>query len=82
MGKFEKLKNKISENQSNVKWDDLEYLILRSGFKIINKKGSARTYSDGIKLLTLHEPHPQNIVHPKAVKKVLRILFSEEQNDL
>jgi len=64
MGKKEKILKKIMENpeRSDIKYIEVENLLLSIGFKKLEGKGSRVKFFDAENdnLISLHKPHPGN----------------------
>jgi phospholipid N-methyltransferase len=55
----------------NIAWDDAEKLMDALGAKIVNKGGSAVTFSFGEgKTITFHRPHPQKEAKVYNIKRL------------
>ncbi len=66
---------KIKQNPRAVRFKDLEGVILRSGFKRVNIRGSHYVYKKGNKILTVVRPHGgHKHCHWLDVKDVIRVL--------
>jgi predicted RNA binding protein YcfA (HicA-like mRNA interferase family) len=76
MTRREKLLGQIRNNPKQVRFQDLEKIILGRGFVIFNKRGSHITYHHRKgHLLTVVKPHGgRTHCHPEDVKKVLKVL--------
>ncbi len=65
MGKFEKIIEKLLDHNSVMKFQDLEYFLLRSGYveKQTGKTSGSRKAYINLKtkhIIRLHKPHPGN----------------------
>jgi predicted RNA binding protein YcfA (HicA-like mRNA interferase family) len=73
--RIEKDLAKIKQNPKGVRFKELERVILRSGFKRLNIRGSHHVYKMGNKFLTVVKPHgSQKHCHWLDVKDVIRML--------
>lgn len=79
MTKKEKLLARIINNQKNVRFEELEGLILNHGFeKVRSKGGSHNAYIKNDKILTVVRPHGgKKFCHPLDVQGVLEVLEEE-----
>ena len=60
--------------QSDIKWDDIEAMLLACGAKISEGSGSRiRVELNGVRAV-FHRPHPQNTTDKGAVKSVRKLL--------
>jgi len=82
MSKKEKLILKFQQRPKNFTWDELVSLLKYLGYREIKtgKTGGSRRrfIHDSAATITLHKPHPQNILKRYAVDQVLDILKQEE----
>lgn len=80
MSKQEKLLERLLKQPKDFTWDELETLMAGYNYKI-NKKGktsgSRRRFQneDSEQALTLHKPHPRNVLKPYQVKEVIDFLI-------
>lgn len=66
---------RIKQNPKGVRFDQLEKIILRKGFKRVNISGSHYVYKKGSKILTVVKPHGgHKHCHWLDVKGVIKIL--------
>jgi len=66
---------RMKRHPEGVRFEELERIVLRSGFKRVNIKGSRRVYMKGNKVLTVVRPHGrQKHCHWLDVKDVIRSL--------
>jgi len=66
---------RIKQNPKGVRFQELEKVILGSGFKRVNIKGSHYVYKKGNKILTVVKPHAgHKHCHWLDVKDVLKVL--------
>lgn len=74
----EKNLSRIKQNPKGVRFNQLERIILREGFKRVNISGSHHIYKKGSKILTVVKPHGRHKhCHWLDVKDVIRILEEE-----
>ena len=82
MSRKEKLILKFQQRPKNFTWDELVSLLKYLGYREIKtgKTGGSRRrfIHDFAATITLHKPHPQNIMKRYAVDQVLDILKQEE----
>jgi predicted RNA binding protein YcfA (HicA-like mRNA interferase family) len=82
MSRKEKLISKFQQRPKNFTWDELTSLLKYMGYREIKagKTGGSRRrfVHDSAATITLHKPHPQNILKRYAVDQVLDILTQEE----
>jgi len=75
MTKKEKLLAKIRNNPKEVRFEDLEGLIINHGFEKAGGKGSHNVYVKENTVITVVRPHGRNkFCHPLDVKGVLDVL--------
>ena len=77
-----KLLAKLKSAPANFTWDEVVKLMGACGFKLLNRAGSARMFvhTNGTKV-RLHEPHPQNTLHPYMVGYLLEGLKAAGELD-
>jgi len=82
MSRKEKLILKFQQRPKNFTWDELASLLKYLGYREIKtgKTGGSRRrfIHDSAVTITLHKPHPQNVLKRYAVDQVLDILKQEE----
>ncbi len=82
MSRKEKLILKFQQRPKNFTWDELASLLKYLGYREIKtgKTGGSRRLfiHDSAVTITLHKPHPQNVLKRYAVDQVLDILKQEE----
>ena len=82
MGRKEKLILKLQQRPKNFTWDELTSLLKYMGYREIKtgKTGGSRRrfVHDSAATMTLHKPHPQNVLKRYTVDQVLDILKQEE----
>lgn len=78
MSKKDKLLQRLLASPKDFTWDELITLLLYLGFEELKKGktgGSRRKFVDGEKnVISLHKPHPGNIVKEYAIKQVIEYL--------
>ena len=75
MTKREKLLARIRNNPKNVRFDELEGLIVSHGFEKAGSRGSHNVYVRDTIVITLVRPHgSKKFCHPLDVKDVLEAL--------
>ncbi len=66
---------KIKESPKGVRFSELQKVVLKAGFRLVNIKGSHHVYKKGKKILTIVKPHAgHKHCHWLDVKDVVRIL--------
>jgi len=82
MSRKEKLILKFQQRPKNFTWDELVSLLKYLGYREVTtgKSGGSRRrfVHDSAATITLHKPHPHNILKRYAVDQVLDILKQEE----
>ena len=72
---IEKDLSKIKQNPKSVRFKELERVILGSGFKCVNIRGSHYVYKKADKILTVVKPHRgHKHCHWLDVKDVVKVL--------
>ena len=72
---LEKNLSKIKQNPRGVRFKELEEIILGSGFKCVNIRGSHYVYRKGGRILTVVKPHGgHKHCHWLDVKDVIKVL--------
>jgi len=75
MSKFEKLLERLLSVPSDFTWEELVKVLAQFGYEELKKGktgGSRRRLADEKKnVITLHKPHPGNIVKTYALKQVI-----------
>jgi predicted RNA binding protein YcfA (HicA-like mRNA interferase family) len=75
MSEKDKDLSRIKENLRGVRSKELEKVILRAGFRLVNIRGSHHVYKKGNRILTLVRPHGRHKhCHWLDVKDVIKIL--------
>ena len=82
MSRKEKLISRFQQRPKNFTWDELTSLLKYMEYREVKtgKSGGSRRrfVHDSAATITLHKPHPQNILKRYAVDQVLDILKQEE----
>lgn len=76
MSKIEKLINRLLSNPKDFSWDELIKILAHYGYYEIQKKGktggSRRKFvNDEQRIISLHKPHPGNIVKTYVLKQII-----------
>lgn len=75
MSKIEKLIAKLLSRPSDFTWEELIKVLAHFGYEELKKGktgGSRRRFADESKnIITLHKPHPKNILKPYIVKDIV-----------
>lgn len=75
MSKSKKLKERLDSLPKDFTWDELVTLMGHYGFKLFSNSGSRRKFvNDDKRIVSLHCPHPGNIVKQYALKDAKAIL--------
>ncbi|EMI5489658.1 type II toxin-antitoxin system HicA family toxin [Providencia stuartii] len=76
MGKKDKLKARLDSLPKDFTWDELVRILGMYGFSVINGNGSRRKFYNASldRVVSFHEPHPQNIVKGYVVKQVKSLI--------
>ena len=82
MSRKEKLINRLKQRPKDFTWDELSNLLQSLGYKE-NKKaktgGSRRRFvHESAPTITLHKPHPQNILKHYTIAQILEVLKKED----
>jgi hypothetical protein len=82
MTRREKLIKRFLSIPKDFTWEELVTLLSGFGFEEVNtgKTGGSRRrfLNDGGVIITLHEPHPQNILKRYQIEQIIKILQGEE----
>ena len=78
MGRREKLIARFLDQRKDFTWDELVRLLRGAGFEEAKASGSRRRFShpEG-SVISLHRPHPDNIVKSYVLNEVRRCLTEE-----
>lgn len=75
MAKIEKLIEKLLSKPTDFTWEELIKILAHFGYRELRKGktgGSRRRFADDENnIITLHKPHPRNILKPYTVKDVV-----------
>jgi hypothetical protein len=76
MSKKEKLIQRFVQQPSDFEWFELQALLKGFGYNEAKNNGSRRKfYNETLKsIITLHEPHPRNVLKAYAMKEVYQKL--------
>lgn len=81
MSKIEKLIEKLLSNPRDLSWDELVKILSYYGYtekKTGKTGGSRRKFADaGLNIISLHKPHPANIVKSYAVNDIVAHLIEK-----
>lgn len=75
MSKHYKLLERLRAKPKDFTWDELSSLLQRLDFNIIQGSGSRVKFAHNTgQIISLHKPHPGNIIKPYIIKNVLQVL--------
>jgi len=78
MTKKDKLVKRVLNKPKDLTWDELVIFLAIYGYKEENigkTSGSARRFiNESSDMISLHKPHPENIVLPYVINKILNKL--------
>lgn len=76
MSRHEKLLARLLSKPKDFTWDELKSLLTRYGYEMSNGNGSRRKFfhSETKTVISLHEPHPQNIIKAYVIIDVINKL--------
>lgn len=76
MSRQEKLLQRLLSKPKNFTWDELKKLLGLYNYQLINGSGSRRKFihKDSKQVISLHEPHPQNIIKSYVIDDVINKL--------
>ena len=81
MGKKEKLIARLQQRPKDFTWDELASLLKSFGYREVRTGrtgGSRRRFiNPSAATITLHKPHPQNILKRYAIDQILNTLKQE-----
>jgi hypothetical protein len=80
MSKIDKALERLRNNPKSVRFDDLDTLLLRLGFRK-RQKGSHAFYTRGGLRIGVPHPHNQPYVLPVYVKQVIALLDELDEDD-
>ena len=82
MSRKEKLISRLQQRPKDFTWDELTSLLKHLGYREVKKGktgGSRRRFvHSSAAIITLHKPHPQNVLKRYAIDQVLNILSQED----
>jgi HicA toxin of bacterial toxin-antitoxin, len=81
MSQLEKLKERLKRKPKDFTWDELKKLLHAFGYELLTqgKTGGSRrrfVHSSG-SVISLHKPHPENILKRYLIEQLLEILAEE-----
>ncbi len=73
MSRHEKLLNRLLSKSKDFTWDELKKLLGSFDYELFNGKGSRRKFihRETKQVISLHEPHPQNIIKTYVIEAVI-----------
>lgn len=76
MSRQEKLLQRLLSKPKNFTWDELKKLLGLYNYQLLNGSGSRRKFihQDSKQVISLHEPHPQNIIKSYVIDDVINKL--------
>ncbi|VGO20942.1 type II toxin-antitoxin system HicA family toxin [Pontiella sulfatireligans] len=76
MGRHEKLVARFEKIPAAFTWDELCQLLSGCGFDVLSGAGSRFkfTHAERKRVISLHRPHPVNIVNKYALRQVYEVL--------
>ncbi|WLE98628.1 MAG: type II toxin-antitoxin system HicA family toxin [Candidatus Electrothrix communis] len=81
MSRKEKLAAKLLDRNRDITWDELTVLLQYLGYRETKKGktgGSRRRFvHESGSVITLHKPHPRNVIKKYAADQVIEILHKE-----
>lgn len=83
MTRREKLIKRFLSIPKDFTWEELVTLLSGFGFEEVSTTGKTggsrrRFLNDGGVIITLHKPHPQNILKRYQIEQIIKILQGEE----
>ncbi len=82
MSRKEKLISRFLQRPKDFTWDELTSLLKHIGYRevVLGKTGGSRRrfVHPSAATITLHKPHPQNILKQYAIDQVLDVLKQED----
>jgi hypothetical protein len=81
MSKLDKLLARLAAMPKDFTWDELKTILDSLGYTMKKGNGSRRKFihNETLDIINLHEPHPQKVLKPYALKQVVEKL---KANDL
>lgn len=79
MSKHEKLLNRLQTKPTDFGWNELERLLSSLGYEQEKGDGSRRKFihSESKVVISLHQPHPSNVLKQYQVKEILAHMKEE-----
>ncbi|WP_293649705.1 type II toxin-antitoxin system HicA family toxin [Thiolapillus sp.] len=76
MSKLSKAKERLRQQPKGYTWDEACSLVRTLGFKKVEGSGSRVKFfnPESGDLISLHKPHPRNVMKPYAIKDLYRFL--------
>ncbi|WP_434340202.1 type II toxin-antitoxin system HicA family toxin [Motilimonas cestriensis] len=75
MSKHDKLLERLQTKPKDFTWDELSSLLPRLEFTVLQGSGSRVKFVHKTgQIISLHKPHPGNIIKPYIIKNVLQVL--------
>ena len=73
MSKKEKLLARLKRKDKSFTWPELVTLLSGYGYVVLSGSGSRRKFvnHEKMRIISLHEPHPQKTLKPYMMKEVL-----------
>jgi len=83
MPRKDKLLARLQSRPKDFSWDDAVTLLAQCGFRCLKKPGSRRRFINEEKdlVLSMHEPHPQRVLKPYLVDRLIEVLASAGELD-
>ncbi len=78
MAAIDKLIERFKATPADFTWDELTKLLSHFGYEVKKGKGSRRKFtSEKLPAISLHQPHPKNVVKKYALREVREMLEGE-----
>lgn len=76
MSRKDKLLERLESQPKDFTWAEAKTLMGKCGFKLLKGKGSRRKFynEDKALLISLHEPHPNNILKAYIINDLIALL--------
>lgn len=76
MSRHEKRLERLRSYPKDFEWSELEAILKALGYKVLKKGGGSKRkfVGDGLPLISLHEPHPENVVKVVYLRDVVQVL--------
>jgi len=83
MGKRDKLWSRLHSKPKDFTWQEVTSLLKGLGYELFNGKGSKRKFvhTETKALISLHEPHPSNILKEYMVDLIVEHLRGLGEDD-